>query len=521
MGNQKIAKLENNSLIKWSNAITESSHSMSATEQNVMYMLISQLRDDDPGDKMYSIPVIELEKMSNSQVNYSHLKEASQKLIGQVYKIRIGNELTSFAPLNYFLYRKGSGRILLQLSDGLRPFFFALKNNYTLFQFQMALKLKSKYAKRIYEMLSQFKSTGVWKISVRELKERFGLIDPETGKEEYPNFNLFATYVLKPAYEEINAYTDITFDYTTKKTGRKITHLEFKIRSKKVLKELSASTTVAPQVSSLEERLVSECKISKVLARDVVKVFSAEKIEWVIKGILRENEAGKIKKLGAYSTKIFEQWINGAEPTFEKTTTTKKHIPLKSFIQTNQIAAQEHELEKKLSKLGLGRKKVYGLIVKYGGGLESLEKLEVVISGVEESIEKGEIERNPEAIFEVINRNQNGEEKQFKQPLVSQSNERSNSMNAIESLVQVSLPSPKMQAESADEEKIRREKTGIWEELIGRFRLDDEEADVLVEEYSVEALKFAISKIVEALKNHKIPEDPVVIAEELRKYASL
>jgi hypothetical protein len=68
---------------------------------------------------------------------------------------------------------------------------------------------------------------------------------------------------------------------------------------------------------------------------------------------------------------------------------------------------------------------------------------------------------------------------------------------------------------------MRKEKIEVWIELRGRFGINDEEANDLVEEYSPKALNHAISKIVEVLQNQKIPQDPAIIAEELRKYASL
>ena len=47
----------------------------------------------------------------------------------------------------------------------------------------------------MYEMLSQFKDTGVMTVSLKELKTRLGLIDLETGKERYTEFGLFTSLV--------------------------------------------------------------------------------------------------------------------------------------------------------------------------------------------------------------------------------------------------------------------------------------------------------------------------------------
>lgn len=315
-----------------------------------MYVLSSKIRRDDPVTKVYSIHIDELKELTGSQPNYGSLRKASKELISRLYTIIDGEKTSQLTALAFFRYEKGSATLELSFSSEIRKYFFELQDQYTLLQFQVASRLASKYSKRIYEMLSQFRSSGWFIISVQELKERLRLIDLETGKDTYPKFGEFSRRALEIAQKEINVdSTDIYFTYIPQVTGRKITHLEFKIRSKEVPKELSALTREASQATQLEERLVGELKISKVLASGVVREFSGDKIERVMKGILKEDQAGKIKKIGAYSKTIFEEWLNGAEPTFEKSESTKKYVPPKTVNQTNQIAALEHELQKKLS----------------------------------------------------------------------------------------------------------------------------------------------------------------------------
>ena len=89
--------------------------------------------------------------------------------------------------------------------------------------------LRSKYSKRIYKMLSQFKSPGVMHISVEELKKRLKLLDSKTGKEKFKDWTIFVKKVLEVAKREINEFADLRFTYEAKETGRKFTNLEFKI----------------------------------------------------------------------------------------------------------------------------------------------------------------------------------------------------------------------------------------------------------------------------------------------------
>lgn len=78
-------------------------------------------------------------------------------------------------------------------------------------------------------MFSQFKDTGVMKVSLKELKTRLGLIDSETGKERYTEFGLFTSKVLGIAQRELAEHTELRFNYKARKTGKKYTHLEFEI----------------------------------------------------------------------------------------------------------------------------------------------------------------------------------------------------------------------------------------------------------------------------------------------------
>jgi hypothetical protein len=512
-------------IIKQPNVITEASYDMSAFEKNILYILISKLKNNDPEDKIYEIHINELEEMTNNKINYAYLRDSTENLIKRLYTIyeKDTNKIYQLAPLMVAKYKKKSGTLFLRFSEIIRGYFLDLIDNYTLFQFETAMRLKSKYSKRIYEMLCQYKSSGWFKISVRELKERFKLIDPETGKERYEKFAVFANNVLKPALKEINESTEINFKYTPELTGHKITKILFEIEKIKgkwpqeAPEMIATSTQEAPQPSPLEKRLHKKCEIYPDLAKKVVKKLPAEKIEWVIKCILKKHEAGEIESIGGYSTTIFKGWLNGAEPTFEKSDSPRKYISPESVNQVYQSVPLQNEIREKLSnEFGLGHKKAYGLVVTYGG---ELEKLEAAIRKVEESIERKEIERSPAAIFKVLTRGLNGQMNY--QPSLVRLDERSNSVNTIESLVHAALPSPKIQVESAGKEKERREKTAIWEVLVFQFAMLDEEADALVEKNSVESLRLAINKVEEALKDQEIPQEPTQMREELKKQLKL
>jgi plasmid replication initiation protein len=111
-------------------------------------------------------------------------------------------------------YLDGTGSFYMKINEDARPYFFDLKNNFTLLELKSVLGCSSKHAKRLYSLACQWRGTGGHTYSIGELKEMLGLKDPK-GKEpeQYERVNDFQKYVLDVAKKQINEQTDIVFDY--------------------------------------------------------------------------------------------------------------------------------------------------------------------------------------------------------------------------------------------------------------------------------------------------------------------
>ena len=218
-----------NDLIKQHNAITEARYEMSALEKNIIYMLLGLLNDADSPNKTYKIPLNDLKGARGKDIDHVYFAKTIKKLVNrQIYTQYRNKEELVLNILSSGRYDQGT--IELEISEKMRVFLFALKNNFTLFRLQVALNLKSKYSKRLYEMFSQFKDTGEWFITLNELKARLSLYDKKTGKEKYPAYGMFRTKVLEVAQKELAEHADLTFTYEAQKTGKKYTHLTVKIK---------------------------------------------------------------------------------------------------------------------------------------------------------------------------------------------------------------------------------------------------------------------------------------------------
>ena len=214
------------------NVITEARYDMSAIEKNIFYLLMSVLQADDPPQKSYIIDITTSTVLRD--ISIEELRQAARNLITRVYYIDKPNgNILAVTLMTVVSYDEQKKEMRIVISQKLLPYLIALKEDYTEFELDIALSLRSKYAKRIYEMLSQHKDTGTMKVSVDELKYRLALKDPKTQEEQYKSWTTFKVTVLDRSQKELAKYSDLNFNYEAIKTGKKYTDLVFQIiRSK-------------------------------------------------------------------------------------------------------------------------------------------------------------------------------------------------------------------------------------------------------------------------------------------------
>jgi plasmid replication initiation protein len=296
-----MEKKDEKKLLVQDNAMTTARYSMTALEKNIMYMVMAQLDKSDPPTRYYRISGKELMERTHKKVKYEEFKEATNKLLDrELVIIRENGNLLQIRPISSAEY-DGNGMIEIGLDAKIRPYLFELKNNFTSFELNMALSLNSKFSKRMYEMLAQFRSTGILRLSVQELKERLKLFDPITGKEQYEKWAAFEKYVLKVAQVEIAEHTDIRFEYKLKKSGKKITNIEFLINRPATAP--AALLPPDPAEARIYERLTTDFRLRKDQAEQIIAKFPAKDINKTLYDITLKK--GEVKNIGAYTAKTF------------------------------------------------------------------------------------------------------------------------------------------------------------------------------------------------------------------------
>lgn len=312
-------------LIRQHNVITQARYSLSATELDLFFALLSQIGDDKVSRKAYTIDVKWLEGLSGKKLNTTQLRQSTEKMIRRVYTItEEDGSYVQVALLSSARYIAQERKLILRVDEEMEKYLFDLKSNFTLYYLEKALQLNSKFSKRIYQMLSQFRATGFFKTSIQQLKGRLELYDESTGEEQYKKVSAFRTYVLDVAQTELKD-TDLPFEYELIKSGRSFKNIIFRFEAdsikttKKVSKPSSDRSPSQPVLHqeeevregkrTLYERMATDFNLSHEHILSIFGSFNLQTINKALYDIKLQISDGKVSNKKAYTRKWFDNLL--------------------------------------------------------------------------------------------------------------------------------------------------------------------------------------------------------------------
>ncbi len=247
-----------NNLIVKANDIVKASYHLTANEQRLILSAIAKIPKDKPiSDRNTYLVSAEdfIELGVHPKTAYRELNKAIESLYEKNITIKQGNTSIKsrwvqmivkadydWLVENYHFFdsdcEKGDETYIsmsfpqdycligVKFSEAVIPFLSNLSSNFTQYLKQDIAGLSSAYAIRFYEFLMQFKSTGVVRITLTELRQMFDL----DGK--YKATKDLRKWVIDVAIKEINEKSPYEVKYRLTKTGRKYTHLEMRFKPK-------------------------------------------------------------------------------------------------------------------------------------------------------------------------------------------------------------------------------------------------------------------------------------------------
>lgn len=227
-------------LVVKDNALIEASHKLGEAEQRLVLLAILKAREicntvEELAGKELIVHAEDYVKHFNvsRQTSYEVLKKAVINLFearwGYRYINTKGNIAVRYERFTQSAeYIESEASVKFMFANAIIPMLVELERNFTSYEVEQVANLQSRYAMRLYEFLIRFKTTKILKITLDELRFRFGLLE-----NEYPRMDNFKRNVLDLAVKEVNKNTDLTVNYEQHKQGRTITGFTFKFKFKK------------------------------------------------------------------------------------------------------------------------------------------------------------------------------------------------------------------------------------------------------------------------------------------------
>lgn len=220
-----------NEIVKYSNHMNKVRfRDFNPVELNLLMTICSKMKEKELEIIEFSFEKLkELSNYDNTQSTkkfVSDLEKTYKKLINLDFRIETEDKIIGFVLFSEYEIDLNKKTVKI----GVNPKFKFILNDftklYTRFELQEFLDIKSKYAKECYRRLKQFKSTGIWKITIEDFKDVFSI--PKSYK-----MRDIDKKILNPILEELSPIFKNLEVEKVKKTGaysgrgNKVTHLIF------------------------------------------------------------------------------------------------------------------------------------------------------------------------------------------------------------------------------------------------------------------------------------------------------
>lgn len=221
--------------VKMSNLLIRAGHGLSLPEKRIVMLALSKLNKERtnvgqmPTERVARIHATELAEVGNISVDvaYRELRDGQKKLydrsITSCFDPITGTEKNGFFRwITRAHYEDSEGWIETAFNPDVLPYICELEKEFTSYRLSRAGAFRSIYTWRIFELLMQFKRTGVLKVTVDDLHKTL-----ETPEGHRKNFAKLRTKVIEPALAEIKEKDGLNVQWKPIKKGRRVELIEF------------------------------------------------------------------------------------------------------------------------------------------------------------------------------------------------------------------------------------------------------------------------------------------------------
>lgn len=214
--------------IVMSNSLVAGKYHLTKEEQNLIFLVASQIDKTDEDFKTYKVSTSDLERVTGLEHNRKRIKEMSLSIMSKPITLpdkTVVNWFSAIKPM------EKESALEVRFDKSLKPYLLQLKTRYTKAELEHLFSFKSKYTGRLYLLLkSDYGIHENHKVIVPVTYEVDDLINRFSMPKSYSQrYSLFKNDFLHKALEEINQKTQFFITYDPIKAGRKVAKIKFSI----------------------------------------------------------------------------------------------------------------------------------------------------------------------------------------------------------------------------------------------------------------------------------------------------
>jgi plasmid replication initiation protein len=286
--------------IRQHNALTNARYDYTELQLDLLFFIVSRLRKDQQ-TSLYELPIKELALLTGKQYHLPYLRQATEGMGSRMFEVETPERVKQLWMFQRVEYLKGQGIIEIKLTEDILPYLFDLKDNFTSYTLAAALRLNSKYAKRIYQLCSQWKDLGeTKKYDLQDFKKMLNLLD-DKGNEKMERISVLREKVLDIAVKQINEHTELHISYKLEKRVRTYKNIVFTVKPQALATtvpfDLVATAQDLPGVQQTQydnaARILDELRITDAKHRHTILGSAAHVAE--VNRYNHDLKTGKVK----------------------------------------------------------------------------------------------------------------------------------------------------------------------------------------------------------------------------------
>ena len=257
-----LEKKRNYIVTKDNRLIQKASYDLTMQQQKFLLYAISLIKPTDEKGKRYYVSIPEMCRIcgiDNTRGNYQAIYKTVEKIKknGAFYFKPTGSTKRMYidwivsvefeeTDTTQDIEKAIPRAVSFCFDNRLEPYLFDLYKNFTAFELQNILPMKSAFSVRLYEILHSFSNVGEKTFTLDELCDLLSV-------KKYERFNNFNRRVIQKALTEINCYTDLQVEDEQIRSGHQVTAVKFIITRKNTVKSAIAHARGSKQLHSVKK----------------------------------------------------------------------------------------------------------------------------------------------------------------------------------------------------------------------------------------------------------------------------